>query len=412
MKKIVLVLTVAILACTVANAQVKDESVENMMTKRVMTCDDVYYNSITLLPQLYAAHKTDTLDAVVAYWQKNCGLSEASVCVGILRDIEKGTFREALRNPYLVAENGAGAGDELYYKNNIISYLTSNYNFYALQLNRDKYMHFRYVAYVDYSNFIRSLAGSLLDKPGLTPAERFLVRFYAEPDPQKIRELSDSVYNGTLLQQAYIGEQKFGGFDIGLRAGVWTPQGNLSILGSHPSVGIYMGGCSKRLMYDLVFDVRFGNSANKYTTVKDDSLRQSNNFTSYYVGLDWGYAVLRSRKHELALLAGIGYDGITVVENTANSNDASNGKNLNSFNLNAGIGYKFFIRHIKNDNISRYSYVGLQAKYNLINYQNTGGTDLTGNSFTFGIIYGAFMRGVHHYYDVNTGYISRSRRSF
>lgn len=401
MRKIRLAIAVILMTMTGATtAQVKDAQVESLMTKRVLTCEDIYYNSITLIPELYRAHKYDTVDAVVEYWQKNCGMNEASVAYTILRSIENNIFREELQNIYKNPSAGSKSAGQQYYKNHIITYLTSNYNFYNLQYYKDNYTHFSYAAYVEYSNFIRSYAGTLLDKPGLTPVEHFLVDYYAEPDVRKINKLADSAYLGTITQQAYKRRDNFGGGSYGLSVGMWHPTSKLAFIGDHPYFGFFIGGRGGGFSCDIVMNIALGTAQNYYFTRKDDSTYKTNNFSQIYIGTDFGQALFRTKHHEVAILAGVGWDILSVLSITDDKNAKNTvTKDLNAFNLNVGLGYKFYIGHKRTDNIIRHSYLGLQAKYNFVNYNNDGGTDLKGNTVTIGLTWAGYHRNLTNYYN-------------
>ncbi len=391
--KILLLLALVTLFNDSSFAQIKDPQVEAMMTHRILTCDDIYYNSITLIPQLYRAKKADTADAVNEYWQKNCGMTEASVAFAILHAIEKRTFWEGLNNVYKSPGRGSKPVQEEYYKSNIIGYLNSNYDFFNIQYEPWQYKTFYYSAYVEYSNFIRSMAGSLLDMKGLSPVEHFLVDYYADPSPFKLTRLTDSVYNGTLIQQAYKKGREFGGFSYGMSVGQWHPLGNLSILGDHVTTGCFIGGRSKGFWFNIPVGLSFGNSPNYYYTKNGDSVYNTNHFFGYLIGLDFGQALYRTRRTELAVIAGMAYEGAEVLyiqDETGNKKDIL--KNINTLNLNGGLEYKLYLRHVRKTDKYLDSYLALQARYNLVNYKNTGGTDLSGNTVTFSLIWGGYSR--------------------
>ncbi len=398
MKRLLLILSL-LTAFHSSFAQIKDDQLEHMMTERVLTCDDVYYNSIQMIPRLFRAGKYDTAEAVANYWQRNCGMNESSVAFSILNSIRKRTFKEELVNVYRKASGGGKTQAADYYRQNILSYLTENYNFYDIQHYPEKYSHFYFDAYIQYSNFIRSMAGGLIDEPGLSPVEKFLVQYYADPNPNRLVKLKDSVYNNTLLQKAYMGERtKFGGMNVGLVFGMWVPNGQLSFIGSHPYLGAVIGGCTNRILYDFTTHVRFGDAPTHYNVRKDDSLYSTNHYTSYYFGWDMGYAFARTKHHEFSLLGGVGFDGIDLIANTSTTN-TSNGTSTYSLNLNGGLGYKFFLKNRKTLTETRHSYLNIQAKYNAVSYRNVGGTDLTGNTVTISLVWGTYIKVYHKYYD-------------
>jgi len=205
--------------------------------------------------------------------------------------------------------------------------------------------------------------------------------------------------------------KKISGFQLAMRAGVFAPQGNLSILGPHFYLGGSVGWRFNKFMFDLTMDFRMDNAPNYYTVSFQDTLHQT---STYHNGGCWGlnteYQLYKNKKHEVDLLAGVGYDAFVSAFNTRDT------VIFESFNFNIGFGYKIFLRHFKKatyqvqyisrhskrpsmmeiDCAERYSYLAFQVKYNLLNYTNPGGTDLSGNAFTVGIVYGFYRYPKYH----------------
>jgi hypothetical protein len=78
--------------------------------------------------------------------------------------------------------------------------------------------------------------------------------------------------------------------------------------------------------------------------------------------------------NEIDLLGGIGLDGMDVL-NIGKPEDPNRiTKSLNSLNLNLGIGFRHYFQNR--------TYWGIEARYNFVNFKNTGGTDLTGNTIS------------------------------
>lgn len=98
----------------------------------------------------------------------------------------------------------------------------------------------------------------------------------------------------------------------------------------------------------------------------------------FHVGLLAGIDLLRSEANSLFLATGLGYDGIDPFSQS--DRDAGLEKILHSYNLNASLVYQ---RRLENRNL-----VTLLIRYNVVNYRNSGGTDLSGNVITFGLGYG------------------------
>ena len=79
-----------------AQAQFKDDVVEKMMTHRILTCEDIFYNSMLLIPRLYAENKVDSVKLVLSYSKRNCKISQAYVAMELLIAIEDRTGKFGL----------------------------------------------------------------------------------------------------------------------------------------------------------------------------------------------------------------------------------------------------------------------------------------------------------------------------
>lgn len=379
---------------------IKDSRVEALMDKRMLGCEDIYYNSLTLIPQLYRSGQTDTLDAVVSYWGRYCGLNEANVAFMLLNSIKKGTFEEALLDPHNNKAGGRSMAGE-HYQDNIISFLTEYCRMFSAVEVPGYYVNYYREAGEQYKSFIKELAVSLM-KNELSPAEKFLVEFYADPDVSRFKRLTDTFYNGTTLQRAYSKQTSFGGLYMGIGSGVWHPTGKLAFIGDHPTISFHTGGRGERFYVDCNVQVRFLNSPNTFQTIYQGSLVNSRHHVGIFLGGDAGYALLKGKIHELDVQGGIGYDGLEVVAGTSNNNNSNNNDNsktLGSLNLGAGLGYRLYLTHHKDADNVRHSFVQLLARYNAVSYRNPGGTDFTGNAITFGIIYGGYYNGTRKYYE-------------
>ncbi len=378
-------------------AQVNDKTVEQLMVKRTFPCPDIYYNTIILIPQLYREGKMDTINAIIDYTHRNCELYTATVAYVLLRSIQAHTFREVLNNN----APGKGVNDSAqqasYYEKHIIAFLNS----YILDARRNPTAPYNTAegyalktAGKDYTNFIQSMAASLAGMPGLTPVEQFLVALYAHPESARFGVLKTNTYKGTLLQKAYnktVGDE---GVEYYVFAGKWQPFGKLETLGSHPSVGCYIGSRQNGFSGGMAFSVAFDKSPNTYRVKKGDSVFQTDRFVQYYIGYDFAQALYSTQRTEFTLNAGLGYDGINALKNI----DSHHARTLGSFNWNLGAGFKVFLQHREHDGSVSHTYIGLQAKYNFVSYNNPSGTDLGGRSACFGLIFGGFSveRPVHY----------------
>lgn len=342
---------------------------EKLMTRRFLSCQDIFYNVSYLIPEYYGNGSLDTLNSLMEFWETNCGMSEPLIRCKILFAIDAGNF------------------DENLYTNNIIDFLftykqskralESNYNFYNPFYNQQNFS-------LRLDNFTKTLAENLLHKTNLNPVERFFVEFYSDMFDKTFSILDSEKFAGTKIQEYYnqeinvetpktIGHGSF-------FAGIWIPQNYLKIIGIHPAIGFSGGIKYKRLFADATLSFRFIKSPNTYLVEKDDSIWNTTHFFGGYIGLDMGYNLLTIKNECFDLLGGIAFDGFDAlsVKDKNSNNDIS--KSINTLNLNVGLGYK----HLLKSN----NYVGFDLKYNFVDYKNLKGTNLSGNTITINLIYG------------------------
>ncbi len=367
MKLFIKILFIMLLASS-AYGQVDD--VEKLMTRKYISCADVNYNVQFLIPQYYKSGSKDTLNAIIDYWGKHCGNFETIARVRILLAIDDGNFNENI------------------YGDNIIRYLTYYKNFSTT----DRGSYYLYSGKFDLFRpdsldlFTVSLAKKLLKRTNLTPVERFFLRFYSNDFDGTFAMLKSDDFAGTKIQELYFKEVKR--YDVkfishgNFRVGAWIPYGNLGHVGTHPLIGFAGGMKYKRLTADLSMAFKFGRSPNVYQVYVNDSIWNTNYFFGGYMGVDLGFDLLQLKRSSLSLLGGVAFDGFDALKvSDQNSNNNIN-KSLNSLNLNFGLGYKY--------SINKFNYLGLDIKYNFVDYRNPRGTDLSGNVFTVNLVYGFY----------------------
>ncbi|MDR3711453.1 MAG: hypothetical protein P4L51_01455 [Puia sp.] len=169
----------------------------------------------------------------------------------------------------------------------------------------------------------------------------------------------------------------------GIMAGIWLPTGHLQTLGAHPSLSLLIGGRNKKNEYDLVWSFRFlYPTPHPYMVLRNDTLHTSSYYDGGYIGFDYTRYLVRRTHFEWGIISAIGYDYFSVASGWgSDSSPVPLPLNVGSFDFSNGIRCKYFFH--------RRSFFGLAAKYHLINYCNTGGTDLAGHAFTIDLVYGA-----------------------
>lgn len=104
----------------------------------------------------------------------------------------------------------------------------------------------------------------------------------------------------------------------------------------------------------------------------------TNHFFGGYLGLDGGYDIWRTKHQELQLLVGIGGDGFDAIKE--DKSKQLKPESTWSYNFNGGIGYRYYIKNS--------FYIGVKAKYNIVNYALNGVVGFTGNPITAGLVIG------------------------
>lgn len=421
LKKITLLLSSFLLAIG-AHAQLSDSLMKPLMQHRMYSCNEVEYNAVLLAQKLYKQNETgDSLTALVTFCKKHCDISERVFSLSVLDAIRTNRFKESMKaSEFLLSRDMTSfdAGDM--YDSYVLQYLDEykrscdgvlakehfqewqEWN-YPLPRNNEEYYEF----YKTYYAFLQRMAQSMIGKRKYTPVEDFLLHFYASPDSVRFSSLDSNIYDSSVLKSKYVAYRKFNkevsGFSSTLHMGMWIPNGSLSLLGSQPYFTYGLGARSETFMWEATIGIRPGSSATPYLVERYDSIYTSTNFFSWNTGFDMGIKLFRKKKHELDVLFGTGYEELQVLSiyySDAGVSTSTNSiaKSINSFNANAGLGYKLFITNkvTKNNNHLR-RYVSFQAKYNYVNYKNIGGTDLTGNYVTIGLAYGIYSRPYKRY---------------
>ncbi len=349
---------------------------QNPLDKRikpVITCFDVAYNAFELIPQYHQRGDLDSVLVFVNYWEKRCGVSEYSQRVRTLFDIERIVFDESKIDAAFF-ETLTSFVSYTSWKNGIDS---ANYNPYESyhRFFEDPNLVLSFDTYT--SLWARDLLFRMINK---CDEEYQILTLYAEKIDTFYALLNENSCPGSKMGSIYrmkLNEyKKLPDFDWGLIAGYWIPQGNASLLGNHPSLGIYGGLQTKRWLINCTILFRFFAAENEYFVIEDGVELETDHFFGGYIGADIGYQLMKSDKSRLYALSGIAFDGFDAL---AGDEDEPS-KTINSLNLNLGIGYRQFIT-------DRF-YIGVEARQNFVNYKNSGGTDLSGNTQSIRLLFG------------------------
>jgi hypothetical protein len=398
---------------SVAGAQ--DSEIEKLMPDRVLTTRDVQYNIMRLVPRLHAEGKEDVILNLISYTDKNYGTMPELAPYIILHSIKNRTFREDIRYTQVSTGKYYQVSDSAHYTKRILGYYLSWYHDKfnnKAEDERDAPLYYRQ-ARAKYIAFLASFAKEMLNTPGLTPVESWLLSYFIDPRQELVAQLGSDVYESSSLQQAWMNyhkdEVRLSAVGYAVTAGIWSPVGKLSFLGPHPSIGYTVGGKSANNFFvDFRIDIRFLRSPVYYQVQMDTLMLRTNYFFGVAIGLDGGYEIKRG-KNAMDIIGGIAYESMSAISsrdhtyidfNSSYYNNRNTG-GRSSFCMNAGLAYKRYLTHkIKNGNVTG-SYLSLQVRYHWLFFNNFSGTDMSGGAWTCGITYGGFSRSAKRYNILN-----------
>lgn len=359
--------------------------IDKLMTERAPNCQDIAYNCTRLIEKYFVENKHDSVKVILDYWENKCGLSEPVLRMKILTSIRDKNFSESLYESTIFnyvnefkyhIENNQPSNNYYYYNRGYSDFIMTNRPF-------DK--------------FTKALANELIKSQKENTLEYLFCKLYSGNLDSFYDELQNpDRYNGTKLKDYYYKQVNkyvnLAGFHWALFSGVWTPFGKASLLGSHPLLGFEFGSKYRKMYLNVSMYFKFSNAVNKYTFMLEDSARITNHFFGGYFGLDFERELIKVRKNEFNILAGISWDGFDTMESNTKDDRTDNdkGKSISSLNLNVGLGYRYIFKNS--------AYLGIRGKYNFVNYKNVGGTDLSGHTMTITIAYGGFLNSMKSYY--------------
>ncbi len=342
------------------------QNIDQKLLVQSPNCENVAFNSARLIEYYFEKKNYDSISVVFNRWEDFCGTTEPLFRLKVLHQIESGKYIEEWM-------------DKDYLMNLIFLYLDRlDYSKMPnAKLIYEQYkISFGYISFNSpFDDLIVIWANSLLERNNLLPAERAFCLLYTNQTDAFWQMLKDQKLSGMKLQDGYNEQvrktEKMIEGNFGFMTGMMLPFGNLSkVVGVKPAFGIQFGIKKNKLQYDLSIIMRTGKAKQEYMVIYQNEQKLTTDYLGGYLGIDVAYELSKKNRHEFDFLSGIGYDGFDAVEGDTKNN--IKGKSINSLNLNLGLGYRFYGK-------GNLNYWGIQAKYNFVNYNNKGGTDVAGN---------------------------------
>ncbi|NUN69326.1 MAG: hypothetical protein HUU02_06400 [Bacteroidetes bacterium] len=362
----------AILFPLVAAAQDND-GFDRLMTRKRISCADIEENARFLIPAYHRNGHLDSLRYLLRYWERNCGQEEAITRTTLILDAEAGVLasypfsrltvwnmRDFKRKTQFAREHPERR-----------EFISGNLFWRDLDKVNDQFDLFTSVLAQEVRGKSNEpFAGQLLTFYGGETDSFFTLLHRRQIENRALQASYDSII--TEIEDEYT-------VFMSVTAGWWIPTGNASLLGSHPELGFNMGVMRHGYSADLMILFRFLDAHSSYTVRKNGVPTMTDHFFSGYIGAQFGYDLIRRRTYDLSVLSGIAYDGFdAIAASNANAND---NVSVNSLNLNLGVGGRYYLEEFRS------TFLTAELRYHFVDYRNPGGTDLSGNSWSFRVGY-------------------------
>jgi len=342
------------------------QTVEEQMTRSRPSCNDVFINAMEVLPKYYREKNFDSLNVAIHIWENSCGQVPQIKITYILFAIQQRTFKIGqLDSSSIILLNEYAERFQLYHQQGAV-YTSPQTLFYR---------------------FSSAWAGLMLENKHLDENEKFVCSVLKGEikNPEKEIRANSALYPELMTLVSKNDKDERDGFraNYTIISGAWIPTGNLSLLGVKPSIGFQIGARNKRHQIDLTFQIRFLKSDSPYTVKRNGELIVRDAYFGGYVGLDYNYYFISNQKTDLGIVVGMGYDGFDISGSDYYNNyynDYLRPTGIGSFNANGGLRFNYYV--------SPSFYLGLQGRYNWINYGNPGGTNLNGDGYSSDLIIG------------------------
>jgi hypothetical protein len=354
-----------------AGVAVQAQNFDNMMIKKQFDCEDVAYNSSLLFEKFYNANKLDSAKNLLTYWQSKCGLREPVRRAKILLAIKENRFSDSLlTDNFLSQVFNYQSREDMMKSNNYYSY--------------DGYK--GYYGYVpvgqEFDKFTKKAFAELKNNYDSDKTEFMLCEFYSENCDTILTKIQSPVYSESPLGKDYKKAVDYylnmPEFHLSWITGLWIPTGELRKVGTHPELGFQTGLKHKKMNYDLTIALKFADSRSPYIANRDGVQEYTKYFFGGHIGIDVGRDILVERGHEIQVTGGIAFDGFDAIEGNEDYNIKP--ASANSYNLNFGLSYRYYITNS--------FYLGIRAKYNVVDYTLSNVVNYTGNPVTIQFIIG------------------------
>jgi len=344
-------------------------------------CDEIAYASSVYFIQLVEKNKLDSAKVILDYWEGKCGAREPVFRAKIIlafatrRNVDSIIDDETLHQLYNYSRRA-----EMIRSRDFSGYDYAKPYFGFVPIGQE------------FDSFSIKFFQKAMKTENRYTTIYLLSEFYGDNTDTLFSKIKNEEYKGTRLYEEYAKLEKetaeIVNANYALLMTAWIPTGDISKLGIHPQIGFQIGGKYKKVNFDLTLAFKFLRSKTGYFATRahsDKSVVYTDKFFGGYFGLDLGYDMWTVKNSEFQVIGGIGYDGFDAIDEDK-SNDLK-AESVSSYNFNFGVGYRYYIKGG--------AYIGLQAKYNLVDYTLNRVINFTGNPITISFIIGITDKDTH-----------------
>lgn len=324
-------------------------------------CGKYHYNFERQSPRLYREQKLDSILDMIDHIETECDPAGNLEITRLLVMIDQDRFSDTLTDSSIVLRMMWHRSEQ----ERLLRWTKWDSVYQAAQPVDS--IHDNFV------QFVSDVAGQVSSDVDLPPSARALGLFYSGAFDSAFSQIRSVELQGTELQKRYdefIGQTKSrfrtrGHYSILI--GKWIPTGNSRFLGSHPEIGFQLGGEVRKWRADWIFGYR------------SSQLVRTSAFNSFMMGIDAGYKFRDTEFFSSDLFVGLGYDAIFIRDRAVDPEER-----VVDGSFVASIGLRQRVVH----NQRTGWYLGAILRYSVVDYGNTGATDLSGHTWTFSLVSG------------------------
>ncbi len=336
-------------------------------------CRKYHYNFERHAPRLYQENQIDSILSIVDFIKNECGPSADLEVVRLLLLMERDGFNDTLIGSATIPQM-------LWHRSKEERLLRWSHwdMLYGSEQPLDN-THDRF------TEFITKLAAKVGSAANAAPSQQAIGLFYSGEFDSAFSKIQSRPMVRTALRENYAKfvEKTKKMFptkgNVAFFTSSWRPRGANRLLGNHPEFGMQVGGEGRRWRSDFIVSYRFSSSKNRFVVDSLGTLVSTDEFNSWFIGLDGGYKFLDTKLFSADIFVGLAYDVLLSVTKDVDPKEYVNHRSLAA---SVGLRQRVFL------NQKSGWYLGGMVRYSVVNYGNPRGTDLSGHTLTFSVVTG------------------------